>query len=442
MYMSMDRLWRSPVLVDLSILNAEHFKSRPMEIVIEGNNPFKKGQMLQAQIGSFFKSKRDYSLVIYVEMNDGYHMWQLESKPSGVISLDSSTHCLLQYTPAVDIWSIGCIFAEVLSGRPLFPGKNVVHQLDLMTDVLGTPSTDAIARIRNDKARKYLASMRKKAPISFAQKFPKADPLALRLLERLLAFDPKDRPSAEEALADPYFKGLAKGDREPSAQPIIKVEFEFERQRMSKDVVRDLIYKEILEYHPHMLKDQLLGTDNIHFMYPSAVNHFKKQFNHLEENYNKGHPCKPLDREHSSLPRARLPYSRGEAIKCSRGTEKQEQGLRDIMKAPPRPSYTSFQEQAWSARYSCGQAKPGRVIGPGFLARCSGSEEESHPRRLAKSSCVGGSLHSIPAQTYSRRIPSVNAERNGRNEEFSSEASNIMRTRPNVNGHGLPHRGC
>ena len=53
----------------------------------------------------------------------------------------------LQYTPAIDIWSIGCIFAEVLTGKPLFPGKNVVHQLDLMTDLLGTPSLDTISRV-------------------------------------------------------------------------------------------------------------------------------------------------------------------------------------------------------------------------------------------------------------------------------------------------------
>lgn len=52
--------------------------------------------------------------------------------------------------------------------------------------------------MRNDKARKYLTCMRKKQPASFSQKFPKADPMALQLLRRLLAFDPKDRPSAEE----------------------------------------------------------------------------------------------------------------------------------------------------------------------------------------------------------------------------------------------------
>ena len=56
-------------------------------------------------------------------------------------------HWLLQYTPAIDIWSVGCIFAELLTGKPLFPGKNVVHQLDLMTDLLGTPSAESISKV-------------------------------------------------------------------------------------------------------------------------------------------------------------------------------------------------------------------------------------------------------------------------------------------------------
>lgn len=55
-----------------------------------------------------------------------------------------------------------------------------------------------ILQIRNEKARRYLSSMRKKQPIPFSKKFPNADPLCLHLLERLLAFDPKDRPTAEE----------------------------------------------------------------------------------------------------------------------------------------------------------------------------------------------------------------------------------------------------
>ncbi|KAL0396718.1 UNVERIFIED_CONTAM: Mitogen-activated protein kinase [Sesamum calycinum] len=149
-----------------------------------------------------------------------------------------------KYTPAIDIWSIGCIFAEMLTGKPLFPGKNVVHQLDLITDLLGSPSAEAISRIRNEKARRYLSSMKKKPPVPLSQRFPNIDPLALRLLERLIAFDPKDRPSAEEALADPYFYGLANVEDEPSTQHISKFEFEFERRKLTKDDVRELIYRE------------------------------------------------------------------------------------------------------------------------------------------------------------------------------------------------------
>ncbi|EEF33859.1 big map kinase/bmk, putative [Ricinus communis] len=214
-----------------------------------------------------------------------------------------------KYTPAIDIWSIGCIFAEVLTGKPLFPGKNVVHQLDLMTDLLGTPSLDTISRVRNEKARRYLTSMRKKQPVPFAQKFPNADPLALRLLERLLAFDPKDRPTAEEALADPYFKGLSKVEREPSCQPITKMEFEFERRRVTKEDIRELIFREILEYHPQLLKDYVNGTERTHFLYPSVVDQFRRQFAHLEENCGKSGPVVPLERKHVSLPRSTIVHS-------------------------------------------------------------------------------------------------------------------------------------
>lgn len=68
------------------------------------------------------------------------------TKPFEIVAKHIVT-CILQYTPAIDIWSIGCIFAEMLTGKPLFPGKNVVHQLDLITDLLGTPPAESISRV-------------------------------------------------------------------------------------------------------------------------------------------------------------------------------------------------------------------------------------------------------------------------------------------------------
>ncbi|KAL9269319.1 Mitogen-activated protein kinase 19-like protein [Drosera capensis] len=221
-----------------------------------------------------------------------------------------------KYTPAIDIWSIGCIFAEVLMGKPLFPGKSVSHQLDLITDLLGTPSPDTILGVRNDKARKYLMSMRKKRPVSFSEKFSTADPLALNLLQRMLAFDPKDRPTAEQVcilplfhkttrcIDYPYFKGLAKVEREPACQPISKVEFQFDSIKVAKEEIRELIFQEILEYHPKLRQDYINGTDRTSFIYPSALDQFKKQFVHLEENCGRSGPVIPLQRKHVSLPRS------------------------------------------------------------------------------------------------------------------------------------------
>lgn len=49
-----------------------------------------------------------------------------------------------------------------------------------------------------------------------------------------------------QALADPYFNGLSSKEREPSTQPISKLEFEFERKKLTKDDIRELIYREVM----------------------------------------------------------------------------------------------------------------------------------------------------------------------------------------------------
>ncbi|PIN14164.1 Mitogen-activated protein kinase [Handroanthus impetiginosus] len=220
--------------------------------------------------------------------------------------MNSVQFSCLRYTPTIDIWSIGCIFAEMLTGKPLFPGKNVVlHALFLLT-----------------------------------LKFPNADPLALHLLERLLASDPKDRPTAEEALADPYFHGLANVDREPSTQPTSKLEFEFERRKLTKDDVREATFiprKQILDYHPQMLQECLLGGDQTSgFMYPIGVDRFKRQFAYLEEHYGKRERSTPLQRQHASLPRERVPSPKDEASKQNDFEKRTSASVATTLESPPR----------------------------------------------------------------------------------------------------------
>ncbi|KAJ0985938.1 hypothetical protein J5N97_004294 [Dioscorea zingiberensis] len=314
-----------------------------------------------------------------------------------------------KYTPAIDIWSIGCIFAEVLTGKPLFPGKNVVHQLDLMTDLLGTPSLDTISRVRNEKARRYLSSMRKKQPIPFSQKFPNADPLAIKLLERLLAFDPKDRPTAEEALADHYFKGLAKVEREPSCQPITKMEFEFERRRVTKEDIKELIFHEILEYHPQLLKDYTNGTERTNFLYPSAVDQFRKQFAHLEESGGKSGAVVPLERKHVSLPRSTVVHSSAiippKAQPCFSSCRERQamnesiKNPRDAERLPRNPSATSTVLQA---NPGISIAKLGKAMGP-VMPHDNGSMKDAYEaRRLIRNSALPPHPTIPPAYSYHR----------------------------------------
>ncbi|KAE9614826.1 hypothetical protein Lal_00035967 [Lupinus albus] len=315
-----------------------------------------------------------------------------------------------KYTPAIDIWSIGCIFAEVLIGKPLFPGKNVVHQLDLMTDLLGTPSLDTISRVRNDKARRYLTSMRKKQPVPFAQKFPNADPLALRLLERLLAFDPKDRPTAEEALADPYFKGLSRVEREPSCQPITKMEFEFERRRVTKEEIRELIFREILEFHPQLLKDYTNGTERTNFLYPSAVDQFKKQFAHLEENGGKSSLVMPLERKHVSLPRSTIVHS-------NMVPPKQQSNIASTKNQHTAEDYNNNPRDAENpvVRSIHGMqrvplAKPGKVVGSVVPYEYASVVKDSYdPRTFIRGSVLP--TQPIPPTYYYQRSTSGSQER-------------------------------
>ncbi|KAF7813739.1 mitogen-activated protein kinase 15-like isoform X2 [Senna tora] len=338
-----------------------------------------------------------------------------------------------KYTPAIDIWSIGCIFAELLTGKPLFPGKNVVHQLDIMTELLGTPSPEAIARVRNEKARRYLSSMRKKKPVPFSHKFPNADPLALRLLERMLAFEPKDRPTAEEALADPYFKGLAKVEREPSAQPVTKMEFEFERRRITKEDVRELIYREILEYHPKMLKEFLEGAEPTSFMYPSAVDHFKKQFAYLEEHYGKGGTVAPPERQHASLPRPCVLYSDNSVHNSAKSTAEVAENLskcsiKEGEKPPLDRNGVPQNMQGVSAR-------PGKVVSTVLRYNNCGvaaTAEAFEQRRMVRNPSVSAQ-YAASSCSYPRRNPSC---KNERAEDDGIEGSNGLQPKP----HYMPRK--
>ncbi|CAM9812898.1 unnamed protein product [Ascophyllum nodosum] len=150
------------------------------------------------------------------------------------------------YGYAVDVWSIGCIFAELLGRRPLFAGKNFMDQLTLIFGVLGPPEPHEVAHIRNSQAKKFLESMKTKAKVPFREMFPSASEQAVDFLEGLLVFDPPGRLSVPEALEHPYFQPLRKTDTHPASLEVPSdFEFEFESKPLCGVQLKSMILKEV-----------------------------------------------------------------------------------------------------------------------------------------------------------------------------------------------------
>eukprot|EP00884_Botryococcus_braunii_P017440 jgi/Botrbrau1/437/Bobra.110_2s0087.2 len=113
-----------------------------------------------------------------------------------------------RYGPEIDMWSVGCILAELLLGKPIFPGKDETDQLDLIMKLLGSPNEDNMPGCTKLPHYKLLNHQYKKNKLR--EHFSKApsnlvDEHALDLLEKLLCLDPKKRTSALDAIGHSFF---------------------------------------------------------------------------------------------------------------------------------------------------------------------------------------------------------------------------------------------
>merc|ERR1712168_1375786 len=122
----------------------------------------------------------------------------------------------MHYNQTVDIWSVGCIMAEMLTGKTLFPGTDHIDQLTRILVLCGTPSEETLNKITSEEARNYIRSLPHLERKNFNEFFTGANPLAIDLLQRMLEIDADNRITAEQALSHPYLAQYA----DPTDEPI------------------------------------------------------------------------------------------------------------------------------------------------------------------------------------------------------------------------------
>jgi serine/threonine protein kinase len=154
------------------------------------------------------------------------------------------------YTKAVDVWSCGCIFAELLGRKPLFPGTDHVNQLQTILDVLGTPDVHRDLRHVPERAQRYIAGLPAAPGKPLASIYPNASEEALQLLSCMLCWEPSKRCTVAQALSHRYLAAF----HNPNAEPVATRPFDFDANSASD--AQDALFAEVVRFRPELMQQR------------------------------------------------------------------------------------------------------------------------------------------------------------------------------------------
>jgi len=176
-----------------------------------------------------------------------------------------------KYDTSVDQWSLGCIFGEMLGGKPVFPGTSTLNQLEKIGEMIGAPSSSDITALGSTFTLEMLDAMPfpmgeldpssgKRAMKPFNKNsppapgegggsewrtlYPKASDDALDLLTKLMQYDPASRITAADGLVHPYCLQFHDQDTEVTADNKVKIPVH-DNKKLQTHKYRDLLYDEI-----------------------------------------------------------------------------------------------------------------------------------------------------------------------------------------------------
>jgi len=145
------------------------------------------------------------------------------------------------YTTSIDIWSTGCVMAELMLGQPLFPGESGIDQLVEIIKILGTPSREQIKTMNPSYMEHQFPKIRAQ-PLSKIFR-PRTAPEAIDVVSKMLEYTPSARLTAIVAMVHPFFDELrVEGTRMPNGKELPPL-FNFTREELSvrPDLIPQLV---------------------------------------------------------------------------------------------------------------------------------------------------------------------------------------------------------
>jgi len=187
-----------------------------------------------------------------------------------------------EYDKPVDVWSTGCILAELLARKPYFPGDDYIDQvsfhacrhyycylssssgrvflttfalfssqLNLITSKLGKLPEKNLDFVTSEKARRFMRKLPNNKVVPLSKQFPNAPPECIDLLRRMLQIHPKKRITVEEALKHPFMAQLHTEEDEPVCEH--PFDYSFEDEKLHRIRLQELIWEEVGDFRPHCL---------------------------------------------------------------------------------------------------------------------------------------------------------------------------------------------
>ncbi|KHJ80427.1 mitogen-activated protein kinase domain protein [Oesophagostomum dentatum] len=160
-----------------------------------------------------------------------------------------------RYTKGVDMWSLGCILAEMLLGRALFPGTSTINQIERIMNTIARPSRADIESIGSHYALSVLDKMPQRPRKTLESMITTSNPHALDLIHRLLIFAPHRRLTVEQCLVHPYVLQF----HNPADEPVLPYDVNLplpDHIQLSIDDYRNKLYEMMNQKKTHMKRLQ------------------------------------------------------------------------------------------------------------------------------------------------------------------------------------------